>query len=196
MNEKLKKILLFICGAGLIVLGIMVLLVQEIIIYFCGFALLIYGVGSIISWTANRKTGTSTKWSLAGAIVACCAGVAIFIGGSFEIVTMTLIMVILGIWMIVAGILDIIGAVIYRKAMTTVELGVQAPGSTLSIVFGGIMVGFGLLMIIMPLWALHFTAIIIAIAMIVSGIRTIVSSFSVGAISSSTNEVSGKEATA
>ncbi len=196
MNEKIKKLLMLFCGVGLVILGIIALLAEKAIIYYCGLSLLIYGAASLIGWTSSRKTGTSNKWSLGGSIVACCAGAAIFIGGSFELVTVTLIMVILGIWMIVAGIFDIIGAVVYRRAMTTVELGVQAPGSVLSMIFGGIMIGVGLLMIIQPMWALYTSAIILAIAMIVSGIRTIVSSFSVGAISSSTGEISGKEADA
>ena len=183
MSDGIKRILQFICGALMTLLGILVLAYDEMFVLFCALALVVYGVGAFLSWTVHRKTGTASKGSFWIAVAAFAAGVAIFVGGSFLEFTAWIIMLILGICFISVGILEVIGAVIYRKAMTSVDLGVQAPGSMAAIITGGIVVGFGIFMIFAPLFAMQLTGFILAVAMILGGIRTIVVAFSTGAIS-------------
>ena len=183
MNDKVKRILQLICGAAMTVLGILVLCYDEMFILFCAMALVIYGIGAFLSWTVHRKSGTASRGSFWIAVAAFAAGVAIFVGGTFLQVTAWIVMLILGICFISVGILEVIGAVIYRKAMTSIDLGVQAPGSMAAIITGGIMVGFGLFMIFAPLFAMQITGLILAIAMILGGIRTVILSFSTGAVS-------------
>ena len=182
MNNTLKKILLFLCGVALIIFGIVVLANWSLMIYFCAIALIIYGGGSLLMWFDHKKSGTASRWSFWIAIASIASGVAIIVGGSLDLVTVGFVMLVFGIWLIVCGVLEIIGAVIYRKAMTTIELGVQAPGSMLSIVFGGIMIGVGLLVALLPIFALVVATILLAIAMIVGGVRMIFGSFSTGSI--------------
>ena len=183
MNDGVKRILQLICGAAMTVLGILVLCYDQMFILFCALALIIYGIGTFLSWTVHRKTGTASRGSFWIAVVTIAAGSAIFVGGTFLRVTAWLVMLILGICFIVSGIFEIIGAVIYRKAMTSIELGVQAPGSKTSIVVGGVMIGFGLFMVFAPLFAMQVTGLILAIAMILGGVRTVVSAFTTGAVS-------------
>ena len=182
MNNTVKKILLFLCGIILIIFGIQVLLNWSMRIYFCGIALIIYGGGSLVMWFDHKKSGTASRWSFWIAVASIISGIAIFVGGSLDLVTVGFVMLIFGIWLIVSGVLEIIGAVIYRKAMTTIELGVQAPGSMMSIIFGGIMIGVGVLVVLMPVFALLVTTIILAVAMIVGGVRMILGAFSTGSI--------------
>lgn len=182
MNGKVKRILQFICGVAMVIFGILVLLTDEMFILFCSLALIVYGVGTFLSWSAHRKTGTASMGSFWIAVVTCAAGVALLVGGSFFELTSWIVMLILGICFIASGVLEIIGAVIYRKAMTSVELGIQAPGSIASMVMGGVMILVGLTMIFLPLLAMYLIGVILAIALIVAGVRTIIGSFSTGAV--------------
>ena len=178
----MKKVLLFICGIALIVFGIITLCYEEMLIFACGLGLIVYGVGTFLTWTDHRKTGTANKWSLVIAIAAIAAGAAVFVGGIFEAVAVGIVMLIISFWLIFSGVLEVIGAIMYRKAMTSADLGVQAPGSITSLVLGGVMVAVGLLVLVLPQFGLFTTALIIAVAIIVGGVRMIMAAFSVGAI--------------
>lgn len=182
MNSKVKRILQFICGVAMVIFGVLVLLTDEMFILFCAMALIVYGIGTLLSWSAHRKTGTASKGSFWIAVVTCAAGVALLVGGSFFELTSWIVMLILGICFIASGVLEIIGAVIYRKAMTSVDLGIQAPGSIASMVMGGVMILIGLMMIFLPLLAMYLIGVILAIALIIAGVRTIIGSFSTGAV--------------
>ena len=183
MLDKTKKILLFLGGAALIVIGIITLVDQDMITIASGLGLLIYGIGTFLTWSDHRKNGTANKWSFWIALAASIAGVAMFAGGLFEAIAVGIVMLIIGLWLICSGVLEIIGAIMYRKAMTTIELGVQAPGSVRDMVLGGAMIVLGLLVLFLPQFALIATGIIVAIAVIVVGVRLLAASFSVGAIS-------------
>lgn len=185
----MKKVLLFLSGAVLIAFGVVVLCNREMILFSCGLGLLIYGVGTLITWSDHRKTGTANKWSLWIALAACIAGVAVFVGGYFEIVAVGIVMLIIGLWLIGSGVLEIIGAVMYRKAMTSVELGVQAPGSVGTLVLGAVMIAVGVLVLFIPRFAVVATGFIVAVAMIVVGIRLLAAAFSIGAISQKEDKV-------
>ena len=87
MNDKVKRILQLICGAAMVVLGILVLCYDEMFILFCAMALVIYGIGAFLSWTVHRKSGTASRGSFWIAVAAFAAGVAIFVGGTFLQVT-------------------------------------------------------------------------------------------------------------
>lgn len=183
MSDKVKKFLLLIGGVGVILLGIIALLSEDMIILFCGLGMLVYGISTLITWSNHRKAGTASKLSFWIAIAAMIAGVAVMCGSAVGALPIAIVMVILGIWIIATGVFEIIGAVIYRKAMTTADLGVQAPGSIASMIFGGIAIFVGLITIFAPLFALYIAGVLIAIILIVVGVRMIINSFSVGAIS-------------
>ena len=61
----------------------------------------------------------------------------------------------------------------YRKAMTTADLGVQAPGSVSAMVLGIAMAAVGILGLINPVVAVITAGIWIVAALILSGIRMI-----------------------
>ena len=81
--------------------------------------------------------------------------------------------------------LEILGAVMYRKAMTTADLGVAAPGSVSSMVLGVIMAAVGVLGLIFPVVAEFFVWVWIVCELILSGIRLIWAARTVGILGAS-----------
>ena len=90
--------------------------------------------------------------------------------GSFAI---HILLISLSIWLIAQGVLEVLGAVMYRKAMTTADLGVQAPGSAASMVLGAVMIVVGILGLIFPVMAVYAVRIWIVAELFMSGIRMI-----------------------
>ena len=83
------------------------------------------------------------------------------------------ILISVSVWLIAEGILQILGAIMYRKAMTTADLGVQAPGSVSSMVCGGCMIAAGILGLIFPVFAEHLAWLCVAAGLIIIGIRLV-----------------------
>ena len=181
-GETVKKILQLILGLVLVALGILSIVQPDLLLTLICLSVLIYGAGTLITWLSRRKTGTRSGWSLAIAIFSIGAGIGLLLGSTVGGIALELVLIILSIWLMAAGVLEVIGAIMYRKAMTTADLGVQAPGSIQSLVLGVAMVAAGLLCLLFPLLLVGLTGIILLIAMFVSGIRLVVASFSSDAL--------------
>ena len=171
-----RKLLLCVIGIVMIGLGILGLLDVEYMIWVSGIGVAFYGLGGLINYLERRKLGLAKGITLANSITAMSAGAAIIIGGQLGFFAARIIILILALWLIAAGILEIIGAVMFRRAMTSADLGVQAPGSIASLVLGIVMIVAGGVAILHPIFAIMTAGIVIAIALIVSGVRMIVSS--------------------
>jgi len=176
-----KKILYLIAGAVGIILGIMALFDGTIAILLSGIMFLIYGAGDLVQWIGGRKSGTSSIWQLLGAILSFVLGGCMLLGNlSAQTFSAAILVLFFAIWLMTSGVFEILGAVMYRKAMTSEDLGVQAPGSKTAIVSGGIMIGVGLLVLISPNFAAFTVHIWIAVGLMISGVRLIASARSVG----------------
>ncbi|MCR5212212.1 MAG: hypothetical protein K6C41_06660 [Lachnospiraceae bacterium] len=173
----MKRLLMLILGIAIIAFGIVSFFIPEILYYVCGIVILVYGLAQILTWRKRRKTGTATKWTLVGAIVAFGAGLLIIFSDMSGVVAARIVFLILFIWLAVEGVFDIIGAVIYRQAMTTADLGVQAPGSTADMIFGGIMVAIGVFGIVSPAFSFIAIGLVVLINILAVGGRLIARAF-------------------
>ena len=173
----MKRLLMLILGIAIIVFGIISFFIPEILYYVCGIVIMIYGLGQILTWSKRRKTGTASNWTLVGAIAAFGAGVLIIFSDVSGLFAARIIFLILFIWLAVEGVFDIIGAVIYRQAMTTEDLGVQAPGSMADMIFGGIMVAVGVFGILSPAFSFIAVGLVVLINIIAMGGRLIAGAF-------------------
>ena len=180
-----KKILHVAIGAASIVLGIICIFNVEMAAVLCGAGLLIYGFGSIIRWRERKKAGAASAWALAAGVFSAAFGGFIIIGDRFGIFATRLLLISLSIWLIAEAALEILGAVMYRKAMTTADLGVSAPGSVSSMVLGVVMAAVGVLGLIFPVVAEFFVWVWIVCELILSGIRLIWAARSVGILGAS-----------
>ena len=171
-------------GIVLCVLGVSLFIRTEVLFFLCGAGIIAYGVGRMIEWVRRRKTGTSERWALISGIAAVAVGIAAFVGGNLGVLAVYIVVLIISIWISVAGVIEILGAIMYRKAMTTIELGTRAPGSFASIVLGVGMTGIGVLGIIEPTFAVYAVGIMLAIGLIVRGLKYILSVVAANAIKS------------
>ncbi|GEM_PF-4367131 len=169
-------------GAFMVVLGIGTFIKPDSIVLAGGFGILLYGFGAILHWIDRRRIGLAKRISLTSAIVTIAVGVVILVGGQMGFIAVSILVLILALWLMVAGILEIIGAVIYRKAMTTADLGVQAPGSIASMILGAVLIGVGFFSILKPLFAAVTVGILISLILIVTGVRMVVSGIYSGAL--------------
>lgn len=175
-----KKVLFNIIGSVSVILGVYCIFDRKMAIVLCGIGLLLYGLGSFMRWGERKKAGAAGRWALSAAIVSITFGVFILIGSRLGLFAERILLISISVWLIAEGILEILGAVMYRKAMTTEDLGVIAPGSVSSIVLGGVMAALGVLGLIFPIVAQFFVWIWIVCVMILSGIRMIWTSRAAG----------------
>ena len=177
-----KRILYIFSGIVLILLGILCVCDRKLAALLCGIGLLIYGLSEIPHWRERRKAGAADIWPLAGIAAAILFGLFILIGSRPGIFASRFLLISLSIWLIAEGILEILGAIMYRKAMTSADLGVQAPGSVTSMVLGAVMIPAGILGLIFPLFAAGALHAWIVAELIVSGARLISLSRSAGVL--------------
>ena len=180
-----KKILYAVIGLISIVLGIVCIFDDRMTVILCGIALLLYGAGSLLHWRERHKAGAAGNWALLAGVVAVAFGVSILIGSRLEIFAERFLTLSLSIWLIAEAVMEILGAIMYRKAMTTIDLGVWAPGSVSSIVLGIVMAVVGVLGLIFPVVAEYLIWIWIVCVLILTGIRLIWEARSAGILEAS-----------
>ncbi len=168
-----KRILYLLLGVAAILLGIVCIFDRKLPVILCGIGLILYGAGGFFHWGERRKAGAAGIWVLIGMLVAIGFGILILIGNQAGEHAARFLLVSLSIWLMAEGVLEFLGAIMYRKAMTTADLGVQAPGSVSSMVLGVAMVAVGILALIFPVFAEYAAWIWIVGALILSGIRLI-----------------------
>lgn len=173
----MKRLLMLILGIAIIAFGIVSFFIPEILYYVCGIVIMIYGLGQILTYSKRKKTGTASIWTLIGAFVAFSAGVLIIFSDISGLFAARFVFLILFIWLAVQGVFDIIGAVIYRQAMTTEDLGVQAPGSMADLIFGALMVAIGVFGILSPGFSFIAVGLVVLINIITMGGRLVVGAF-------------------
>lgn len=170
----LNKRILYLCiGVIAIVLGIICIFDRQLPVILCGVGLILYSAGEFLHWRERKKAGAAGVWALAGMFVAAAFGIFMLIGSALEDFALHFLLISLSVWLIAEGALEILGAVMYRKAMTSVDLGVQAPGSVSSMVLGTVMAVVGVLGLIFPAFAEYAVGIWIVAELIVSGVRMI-----------------------
>ena len=168
-----KKIIYLLIGAASIVLGILCIFDTKLPVILCGIGLFLYGAGNFLHWRERKKAGAAGGWALLGTLVPIAFGIFVLIGSQIGNFAVQVLLLCLSIWLIAEGVLEILGAVMYRKAMTTADLGVQAPGSADSMVLGVVMIAVGILGLIFPVFAEYAVGIWIVAELIVSGVRLI-----------------------
>ena len=169
-----KKILYLAAGAVVILLGILAVIDENIVLLLCSVMFFIYGFSDLMRWAEGRKSGTASIWTLLGALFSFGLGAFNLIGniGSIQF-SVSLIAILLSLWLMISGVFEILGAIMYRRAMRSVDLGVQAPGSMTSIVAGGIMIGVGLLALLVPEAAIFTVHFWVAVGLFIVGARLI-----------------------
>lgn len=168
-----KKYLYILVGVISILLGIFCVIDKRLPAVLCGIGLILYGVGGFVHWRERRKAGAAGAWVMTGMLLAIAFGIFILLGDQIGQFAARFLLISLSIWLMAEGVLEFLGAIMYRKAMTSADLGVQAPGSVSSMVLGTIMIAVGMIGIISPVFAEYTIWIWIVGELILSGVRLI-----------------------
>ena len=166
-----KKTVYLLMGSGMIILGVFSFLYSEFTALLCGFAAIAYGAGELMQWRERRRIGATGIWSKLSILTSIAFGAFVIAGHWFALFAIRFALICVALWLTAEGILQIIGAVMYRKAMTTADLGVQAPGSISSMVCGIIMIVIGLIAVIFPVFAEYTAWLCVSAGLIIAGIR-------------------------
>ena len=180
-----KRILYVIIGAAAIALGIFCFFDRRLAGILGGIGLFLYGVGGFVHWNERKKAGAASAWALITAVIAVAFGLFILIGSRLGYIAGNFLLFSLSIWLMAEGVMEVLGAIMYRKAMTTEDLGVQAPGSVANMVLGVFMVAFGVLGVIFPLFAAFAVWVWIVLELVISGVRLIWHARSAGVLEES-----------
>jgi len=167
-------------GVVSVILGILTFFYTDLALLLLSVVLLVYGISGLLKWFEGRKSGTSNFWTLLGSFLSIILSICILIGNNFTEFAASQLVLLFSLWLIIAGGFEVLGAIMYRKAMTTEDLGIQAPGSTTSLISGGIMIILGLLALFIPIFAIVTAHIWITMGLIVTGVRMIMMARSSG----------------
>jgi uncharacterized membrane protein HdeD (DUF308 family) len=111
--------------AGLVLLRHLHLSV-ALIGLFIGFSWIIQGVVSLVEAIGSRGRRASIGWSILFGAISLIAGIVVI---SAPITSVTALTVFMGIWLIVIGLLEMLGAFVVRRAAAGTETGqVNVPG--------------------------------------------------------------------
>ncbi|GIW07093.1 MAG: hypothetical protein KatS3mg060_1898 [Dehalococcoidia bacterium] len=153
-----------------ILFGILALLApfatfQAVILVVGAFAL-VDGVFSVISAIRGRTDNSRWVWDLIGGIISIVFGLLAL----FDPLAMgAAIVLLVGAWAIVSGIVQIISAILLRRVIEN-EIWL-ALGGVLSIIFGVLVFLFPVIMTLAAIWVFGVYAIVFGVLFIVLGIR-------------------------
>lgn len=111
-----------IVGVLFIVTGLILLrhlhLSVALIGLFIGFSWIIQGVASLVGAVAYRGRRTSTGWSVLFGTISLIAGIVVI---SAPISSVTALTIFMGIWLIIMGLMEMLGAFIVRREAGRME---------------------------------------------------------------------------
>ncbi len=162
--------LLFLRGVAAIVFGVLVfvwpgLTLFTLVILYGAYAFAdgIFSLGAAI---AGRGGGVPTWWLVVTGLVGIAAGLITFVWPGL---TVLLLIMFIGVWAVVHGVFEIVGAIELRK---------EIENEWLLILFGAISVLFGAALLLRPdagalafLWVIGAYAIVIGVLMVMLSLR-------------------------
>jgi len=111
-----------ISGALFILAGLVLLrhlhLSIALIGLFIGFTWVIQGIASLIDAASSRRRRTATGWSVLFGLLSLVAGIVVI---SAPITSVGALTIFMGIWLIILGLMEMLGAFVIRRATDTAE---------------------------------------------------------------------------
>ncbi|GIH26118.1 hypothetical protein Aph01nite_44280 [Acrocarpospora phusangensis] len=148
---------------GLIALIWPAITLKALVITFGVYAL-VNGVYTIYGAFRDRASG-ERGWLLFSGIVSLAAGIAVLV---WPAITALALMLLIGAWFLVTGVIEIVGAAVRRK---------ELEGEWLMVLSGALAVIFGLILLIWPGAGALALVALIAIFAIVMGVAMLVEAF-------------------
>ena len=180
-----KKVLLFILGLLVMFGGVFCvarpLAVDMAMIWIMGFVMFFYAIENIVTYKERKRMGIADGWNLAGAILGLICGLVIIISGTAKLIVGEMLIYILFIWMIISGIITLIGAFNLRKFKNTGEPAIDSFTGNWGwyAVLGVLMIIAGIFGCAYPLITALAIGIFVGVDIIVAGIQMMALSFTI-----------------
>ena len=155
--------------------------VDLAMIWIMGFVMFFHAVENIVTYGERKRLGIADGWNLAGAILGLICGLIIIISGQAKLIVGETLIYVLFIWMILSGIITIIGAFNLRKFKNTGDFIIDSFTGNWGwyAVLGVLMVIAGIFGCAYPLITALAIGIFVGVDIIVAGIQMMVLAFTI-----------------
>ena len=152
-------------------------LADRVIGILVGISILSNGLVSLFWWFANRGQVVGGGWQLANGILSCLVGFGLIASSVAQAVFATMIVFLLGFWMMAAGMIQVVQGMTIKRAESAT--GVRFSGSywLLLILSGILVVIFAFVGMVNPMLALAEMTIMIGVCLVIAGIGALATTF-------------------
>ena len=144
---------------------------STVIPFVIGVALIVTGIGKILRQADERRFYGESRWSLAGAIISLIFGVVLVMSPAFQLSMGASVVMLIGCWITIMGVLRIIHAFRLRKVTEYTDLFGRPVSNDwfMALLPGVAMVIIGMVNVMHPEIGLGMIGALIGILMIVCG---------------------------
>ena len=143
----------------------------TVIPYMIGIALTATGIGKLMRRADERRFYGQSRWSLAGAVVSLIFGILLMVSPTLQLSMGTTMVVLIGCWVTIMGILRIVHAFGLRKATAYVDLFGRPVSNDwyMALLPGIAMVAAGILNVLHPSIGLGMIGALVGVLMLLCG---------------------------
>ena len=144
---------------------------STVIPYMAGIALTAAGIGKLLRRAEEKRFYGQSRWSLAGAVTSLIFGILLIVSPTLQLSMGTTMIMLIGCWITIMGILRIVHAFQLRKVTTCVDLfGHPVSNDWFVALFPGIaMMAVGMLNVFHPSIGLGIIGALVGILMLLYG---------------------------
>ena len=144
---------------------------SMLIPYMIGIALTATGIGKMLLWTEEKRFYGQNRWSLAGAVISLFFGILLIVSPTLQFSMGTTVIMLIGCWTTIMGILRIVHAFQLRKVTACVDLfGRPASNDWYMALLPGIaMTAVGMLNVFHPSIGLGMIGTLVGVLMLLCG---------------------------
>ena len=144
---------------------------STIIPYMIGIALTATGIGKLIRRADERRFYGQSSWSFAGAVVSLIFGILLMVSPTLQLSMGTTVVVLIGCWITIMGILRIVHAFQLRKVTAYVDIFGRPVSNDwyMALLPGIAMVAVGILNVLHPSIGLGMIGALVGVLMLLCG---------------------------
>ena len=175
-----KKVFMIILGILVFIGGIYCIATPGMtylsLVWFIGIMMFVFAIQAMITYGERKRLGLANAWNLISAILACICGLAIIVSFHAELVAAEMLLYILFGWLIVVGIISVIGAFGLKKLPEPAEKVVEFITGKwwVHLLLGILLIIAGIFGFVHPLMGAISVGMLVGIEIMISGFNMVV----------------------
>ena len=141
--------------------------------YVLAISMIVDAVGSIVTWSGERKAGNANGWHLAAAIVSGIFGIVVLCSTVMQVAVDMFIAYMAAAWIIVMGAIRIALSIRMKKIRNALNAEIIGKRWWLILIAGILMIAFGIFSLINPTALIVTIGVMIGLNIVVSGVNLI-----------------------